>query len=140
MIAIDRLRNVEIFDGLKDDELLVVARFCQEENIPEGFMLCEEGAKAIKLFILEEGAISIRFKKGVNIAIQTPGKILGWSFLVPPNRYTASAVTIRPSKLLVIKSPDFYALVNRDPEMGLKIMNNLAQIVASRMKAFVGYY
>jgi CRP-like cAMP-binding protein len=60
--------------------------------------------------------------------------------LVPPNRYTASAVTVRPSKLLVINSPDFYALVNQDPKMGLKIMNNLAQVVASRMKAFVDYY
>jgi CRP-like cAMP-binding protein len=140
MILIERLRNVEIFQGLKDEELQVVARFCHEETMPEGCTLCEEGARAIKLFILEEGAISIRFMKGVNFAVQNPGKILGWSFLVPPNRYTASAVTIRPSKLLVINSPDFYALVNQDPKMGLKIMNNLAQVVASRMKAFVDYY
>jgi len=140
MILIERLRNVEIFQGLKDEELQVVARFCHEETMPEGCTLCEEGARAIKLFILEEGAISIRFMKGVNLTVQTPGKILGWSFLVPPNRYTASAVTIRPSKLLVINSPDFYALVNQDPKMGLKIMNNLAQVVASRMKAFVDYY
>jgi len=140
MIPSERLRNVEIFQGLKDEELQVVARFCQEEAVPEGYTLCEEGAKAIKLFILEEGAVSIRFKKGVNFAVQTPGKILGWSFLVPPNRYTASAVTILPSKLLVIKSPDFYALVNKDPKMGIKIMNNLAKVVASRMKAFVDYY
>jgi len=140
MIPNERLRNVEIFRGLNDEELKVVAQFCQEETVPEGCTLCEEGAKAIKLFILEEGAISIRFAKGVNFAVQTPGKILGWSFLVPPNRYTASAVTIRPSKLLVINSPDFYALVNRDPKMGLKIMNNLAQVVSSRMKAFVDYY
>ncbi len=140
MIAIERLRNVEILNGLGDEELAVVAKFCREQNVPEGSMLCEEGARATKLFILEEGAISIRFKKGVNFAVQTPGRILGWSFLVPPNRYTASAVTIRPSKLLVIKSPDFYSLINGNPAMGVKIMNNLAKIVASRMKAFVDYY
>ena len=140
MIPIERLRNVEIFQDLNDAELRIVAPFCQEEMIPEGCTLFEEEAKAIKLIILEEGAISIRFKKGVTFAVQTPGKILGWSFLVPPNRYMATAVTIRPSKLLVIKSPDFYALVQKDQKMGLKIMNNLAQVVASRMKAFVDYY
>ncbi len=140
MVAIERLRNVEILNGLQDEELAVVARFCQEQTVPEGSMLCEEGARATKLFILEEGAISIRFKKGVNFAVQTPGRILGWSFLVPPNRYTASAVTIRPSKLLVIMSPDFYSLINGNPTMGVKIMNNIAKIVASRMKAFVDYY
>ncbi len=140
MVAIERLRNVEILNSLGDEELAVVAQFCQEQTVPEGSMLCEEGARATKLFILEDGAVSIRFKKGVNYAIQTPGRILGWSFLVPPNRYTASAVTIRPSKLLVIMSPDFYSLINNNPTMGVKIMNNLATVVASRMKAFVDYY
>jgi CRP/FNR family cyclic AMP-dependent transcriptional regulator len=140
MIPIERLKKVEIFQNLDDDELKVVARFCQEETIPEGHTLFEEEDKAVKLFILEEGAVSIRFKKGVTFAIQTPGRILGWSFLVPPNRYTASGVTIRPSKMLVIKSPDFYALIQKDQKMGLKIMNNLARVVASRMKAFVDYY
>ncbi|MDI6752850.1 MAG: cyclic nucleotide-binding domain-containing protein [Thermodesulfobacteriota bacterium] len=140
MIQIERLRNVEIFQGLREEELKIVVQFCQEEMVPEGVTLCEEGARASKLFILEQGAISISFKKGVNFAIQTPGKILGWSFLIPPNRYTASAVTILPSKVLVINSPKFYELVHKDSKIGLKIMDNLAQVVASRMKAFVDYY
>ena len=96
--------------------------------------------RADKLFILEEGAVSIRFEKGVNYAIRAPGRILGWSFLVPPNRYTASAVTIAPSRLLVIKGPDFYDLVHKETKMGIKIMDNLAQVVSSRLKAFVDYY
>ena len=140
MILIERLRNVEIFRGLKDEELAIAAQFCQEENVPEGVTLCEEGARADKLFILEEGAISIRFEKGVNFTIRVPGKILGWSFLVPPNRYTASVVTIAPSRLLVIKGPDFYDLVHKETRMGLKIMDNLAQVVSSRLKAFVDYH
>jgi len=137
---LERLKNVDIFQGLADEELNIAAQFCQEESVPEGITLCEEGARADKLFILEQGAVSIRFQKGAHYAIQSPGKILGWSFLVPPNRYTASAVTISPSKLLVIKSPDFYDLIHNDKEMGLKIMDNLAQVVASRLKAYVDYY
>lgn len=140
MIDIARLRNVEIFQGLNDEDLRTASGFCQEETAPEGVTLCLEGSRADKLFILEEGAVSIRFSKGANYAIQTPGKILGWSFLVPPNRYTASAVTIAPSKLLVIKSPDFYALVHTEAKMGLRIMDNLSQVVAGRLKAFVDYY
>lgn len=140
MISVDSLRNVDIFHGLNEEELNIVSRFCTEESVPAGYTLCEEGSRADRLFILQEGSVSIRFKKGVNYSIQTPGKILGWSFLVPPNRYTASVVTITPSRLLVIKSPDFYKLVHQDPKMGLKVMDNLAQVVASRLKAFVDYY
>jgi len=140
MIEVERLKNVEIFKGLTDEQLAVVARFCQEEIIREGTTLCSEGARAENLFILESGAISVQFKKGVHFNIETPGKILGWSFLVPPNRYTASAITLVPSRLLVIKSPDFYDLVHHDSQIGLIIMDNLSQVVASRMKAFVDYY
>ena len=137
MVPTERIRNVEIFQGLKDEELKIVARFCKELQVPEKNLLCEEGARADKLFILEEGTVSIRFEKGASFEIKGPGKILGWSFLVPPYRYTASAVTVTRSRLLVIKSPDFYEMVHRDSKLGLKIMDNLAQLVSSRLKASV---
>jgi CRP-like cAMP-binding protein len=137
MIAVERIREVEIFQGLKDEELKAVSRYCQEEKVPQGTTLCQEGARADKLFILEEGAVSISFKKGVRFEIRGPGKILGWSFLVPPNRYTASAVTTTPAKLLTIKSPDFYELVNGEAKIGLRIMDNLSRVVAGRLKTFV---
>ena len=137
MIAIERIRNVDIFEGLKDEELKIASQYCQEERVPDKTTLCEEGTRADKLFILEEGTVSIKFKKGVHFEIHGPGKILGWSFLVPPNRYTASAVTVTPAKLLTIKSPDFYELVHKEAKIGLKIMDNLSQVVSGRLKAFV---
>ena len=136
MVPIERIRNVDIFQGLSDEDLEFVSPYCNAEKILSGTALCEEGERADKLFILEEGTVSIQFKKGVSFEIQGPGKILGWSFLVPPNRYTASAVAVVPSRLLVITSPDFYELVHKDSRVGLKIMDNLAQVVSSRLKAF----
>ncbi len=137
MISIERIRQVEIFQGLKDEELKAASRYCQEENVPPATVLCEEGARADKLFIVEEGTVAITFKKGVRFEIQGPGKILGWSFLVPPSRYTASAVTTTPAKLLTIKGPDFYQLVNGEANIGLRIMDNLSRVVAGRLKTFV---
>jgi CRP/FNR family cyclic AMP-dependent transcriptional regulator len=137
MVPAERIRNVEIFQGLKDEELKIVAQFCQELQVPENNTLCEEGARADRLYILEEGTVSVRFQKGATFEIRGPGKILGWSFLVPPNRYTASAVTVTPSRLLIIKSPDFYQLIHKDSRMGFKIMDSLAQVVSGRLKASV---
>jgi hypothetical protein len=34
----------------------------------------------------------------------------------------------------VIKNPDFNYLIHKEPKMGMKVMNNLAQIIASRLK------
>ena len=138
MISIDKLRTVDIFQGLTDWELKIVSQFFLEENMEKGATLFQEGEKADRLFILEEGAVSIGLKEGEKYDITMPGKIVGWSFLVPPNRYTASAVITAPSKLLVIKSPDFYYLIHKEPKMGVKVMGNLAQVVASRLSQLRG--
>ncbi len=134
VISIDRLRGVDILQGLAEWELQSIAQFFTEENIAAGLPLCEEGARAEQLYILEQGSVSLTSKKLGQLQINTPGRIVGWSFLVPPYRYTASAATTAPSKLLVIKSPDFYYLIHKQPKMGMKVMDNLAQIMASRFK------
>jgi CRP-like cAMP-binding protein len=134
IISIDRLREVEILQGLAEWELQSIAQFFNEETIAAGVSLCEESARADQLYILQQGSVTLSSKKLGQLEINTPGKIVGWSFLVPPYRYTASAVTTTPSKLLVIKSPDFYYLIHREPKMGMKVMNNLAQVMASRFK------
>lgn len=138
MISIDKLRNVDIFQGLTDWELRIVSQFFQEEILEEGITLFQEGERADRLFILEEGAVSLTFKEEEQYSVADPGRIIGWSFLVSPNRYTASAVTTAPSKLLVIKSPDFYYLIHKELRMGVKVMENLAQVVASRLSQIRG--
>jgi hypothetical protein len=138
MINIDRLRKVDILQGLTDWELKIIAQFFKDENFPESMTLFEEGQRADRLFILEEGEISIQLSKGERYSLHTPGRIVGWSFLVPPNRYTASAETTAPSRLLVMESPDFYYLIHKEPRMGVKVMANLAQVVASRLAQWTG--
>jgi len=53
---------------------------------------------------------------------------------VPPFLYTATVVTKAPSRVLVIKSPDFYYVIHKEPKMGMKVIINLAQVIASRLK------
>ncbi len=133
-ISIDRLRKVEIFRGLTDWELNLAAQFFQEERVPGGVTLCKEGEMADRLYILEEGTVTFTTQSGDAYELETPGKVIGWSFLVSPNLYTATATTFTPCRLLVMKSPDFYYLIHKDPKMGVKIMDNLARVVASRLK------
>ena len=131
---IDRLRKVDLLEGLAEDELRSISQYFEEESVDAGVTLCEEGKEADRLYILEQGKVSICFKKGGQCEIDIPGMVVGWSFLVPPFLYTASAVTTMPSKVLVIKSPDFYYIIHKEPKMGMKVINNLAQVIASRLK------
>jgi len=138
LIATDRLRKVDILQGLSDWELKSVSQFFQGENFSAGVTLCREGESADRLFVLEEGAVSIRMQGREAVTMDTSGKTVGCSFLVPPNRYTATATTQTPAYMLVIKSPDFSYLIHKTPRMGIKVMANLAQVVAGRLAMFKG--
>lgn len=138
VLSIDRLRKVDILEGLLEEELQGFAPFFEEEDVPTGKTLCEEGGSAERLYVLEQGRVSISSKKGGQYDIDGPEKIVGWSFLVPPFLYTASAVTMTPSKVLVIKSPDFYYVIHKEPKTGMKVINNLSQVIASRLRRHEG--
>ena len=134
VVSIERLRKVDVLQGLAEEEVQSIAPFFEEEDVAAGVTLCEEGASAERLYVLEQGRVSITSKMGGQYDIDTPGKIIGWSFLVPPFLYTASAVVMISSKVLVIKSPDFYYVIHKEPAMGIKVINNLSQVIASRLK------
>jgi hypothetical protein len=133
-VSLDRLRGVDFLKGFEEGELKSVAHFFEEQDVAAGVTLCKEGETADRLYVLEKGKVSILSRKGHRYDIETPGKMVVWSFLVPPFLYTASVATVTRSKLLVIKSPDFYYLIHKKPEMGMKMINNLAEIVAGRLK------
>ncbi len=133
LISVDRLRKVDFLQGLAEVELRSIAHFFKEENVGAGVSLCEEGARAERLYVLEQGRISISSKNSRRYDIYTPGKTVGSSFWVPPFLYTASAVTTAPSKLLVIKSRDFYDFIHNDSKMEMKVLSNMTQVIASRL-------
>ena len=134
-VSIDRLRKVDILRELLEEELQSIAPFFEDEEVVAEQTLCKEGEKAERLYVLEQGKVSISSKKGgQSYDVDTPGKTVGWSFLVPPFLYTATAVTTSPSKVLVIKGPDFYYILHKEPKMGMKVINNLSQVIASRLK------
>jgi len=134
MISIDSLRKVDFLQGLAEGDLQSIARFFEEENVGAGVTLCEEGARAERLYVLERGRVSISSKRGRQYYIDTPGKILGWSFLVPPFLYTASVVTMIRSEVLVIRNLHFYDFIHKEPKMEIKVLSNLAQVIASRLR------
>ncbi len=48
--------------------------------------------------------------------------------------YIDSPQTTSLSRFMVIKGPDFYCLIHKEPKMGVKGMDNLARIMSSRFK------
>ena len=138
MISMDALRNSELFEGLGDDELAIIARMAREETLEPGVRIFAEGEAAGSLYIVERGriAVLIDLGHGRQTVVDTvgPGASFGWSTLVPPYVYTASAMCSEPAKVLVVPGDGLRELCQQHCRTAYAIMERLAMVISTRLK------
>jgi CRP-like cAMP-binding protein len=140
MVNKERIEKAELFVGLSEEPLLEIAKICQPQVAPKGTLLCQDGAVAEKLYILENGKVMIKFKSGFSFDISVPGQILGWSALINPHRFKADAICEEDSNLICIKSSEFFELCHKHRDLGFIVMNNLSGIIFKRLQDVAEYY
>jgi len=66
--------------------------------------------------------------------VNRPHQTLGWSGVVSPNYYTASAYCEEDTELIVIPSTKFLNILEKYTATGYKIMLRIAQIISDRLR------
>lgn len=139
MISAYLLRNLELFNGLSDHEIALIAQVSRNEQFSSGQMLFKEGEPAVKIYALIEGEVEILKHDAGNVIIVdrvVPGKIFGWSALTEPAVLTASARTVKPTKLIVTDNNKLKCLFEKNPRMGYVVMSNLTRVISQRLSHF----
>jgi len=142
MVSIESLRTSELFAGLTDEELALVAAKAAEETYQAGDEICSERGVADRLFILQCGRVEvcIHLRSSaspdccVTVEEMERGRIFGWSSLVKQRRFTASARAIEPVRLITLHADEANALFDENAHIGFVVMKQLAEVVASRLQ------
>jgi CRP-like cAMP-binding protein len=66
--------------------------------------------------------------------VSKPYESFGWSGIVPPYQYTASAKCEEDTKFLVVSSETFMKLLKQNPEFGFKVMQHINEIIGDRLR------
>jgi CRP-like cAMP-binding protein len=141
MVTIEQIKIAEIFTGLGDAELQKIIPVCHEETLPKGTVIWKEGDSADRIYILQKGKARINLRGKSIIDIADPGKILGWSAFVKYNKYyTATAECLEDSTFIRITALDIMSLFRENQSIGLKVMDNLADVIARRLENIVEHY
>ncbi len=141
MVTIDEIKSAEIFSGLTDDELYKILPLCQKETLPKNTIIWKAGDVADRIYILQQGKARINLRGKNIIDITESGKILGWSAFVKYNKYyTATAECLEDSTFIRIGASDIMALFRENHSLGLKVMDNLADVIARRLENIVEHY
>lgn len=129
------IREAELFAGMPphiQDEVFGIAT---EEILPDGQVLFKRGDPADYLYILEEGLIDLTIKgdQMLTFLVDEFDAVFGWSALVEPKLYTATARCKKNSKVVKIDGGRLMRIFEKHPTEGLTVMRRLAGIVAGRL-------
>lgn len=128
----------EIMKGLSEQQRQKVRKLGRIEEYKPNAIVCNGGTASQKLYLVEEGLVSVQSELGnglrAPISLVFQGEAFGWSALVPPYRLTATVVAVSKSRVLSIERDPLLALMRSSPSLGLTIMENVATIMASRLR------
>ena len=139
MVTVQRLKEFELFKGVTDSDLKRIADLCQVQALHEGDRILEEGTRATNLHICCSGKVDIvtwvkkPWNKYVRIHQALPGEVFGWSALVAPYNYSASAICTEEGEEIRIRGTDLLSLLHQNPHLGYTIMENLAADIGTRL-------
>jgi len=126
-------QEVEIFKEIPSYIMDEIAELLSQEIFSAGSQVVREGNFADFFYILEDGEIVIQSEGRPSLPVNKAGSVIGWSALVEPRRYTATAVCKRESKVIKIDGDRLMRVLEKHPAEGLRIMRRLAGVIASRL-------
>ena len=141
--GIEVLQSSELFEALTKEELIRVVPSCSNLEAKEGRIIFTEGREAEYLFLVAEGKIALqkairaphaKHSRRTTVTLCSMGQVAGWSALVPPYKYTLSAIAWERCDLVSIDSALLRKVLELHPEMGYKIMRALSEIMSKRLK------
>jgi CRP-like cAMP-binding protein len=132
------IREADLFHGVDEKVIMDIGAGAIEEHHPAGVTLFETAQNADFLYVLEEGSVDIVIGEtegeGLHFLASNLGEVFGWSALVDPFTYTATALTKTDVQLIKVPRDKVELAMQRYPKDGLVIMRHLAGIVATRLR------
>ena len=127
------------FSGLDKDIVQFLCESATEIQIKKGGILFKQGERADKFYLLREGQMSVMVPAimGPNLEIQilSQDQILGWSWLIPPYRWSFQAQAIEDSVLIEFDGAAILAHCEEDKKFGYELFKRFASLMSERLNA-----
>jgi CRP-like cAMP-binding protein len=120
------LKNVLLFNHLKEKNLKLVANLLKEREYKKGDIIVKQGESGVGLFIIIKGKVKIVKKladgKEIDIAVHGENEFFGELSVLDDKPRTASVIAIEDTKTLAMTHWEFKALLEEHPEIALDIL------------------
>lgn len=137
------LKQCDIFYQFTPAQLELVANICQETTYNDGDLIFQENSGSKELYVILQGEVDILINRGgeganhkqTAIARLRRGQSFGEVALVDEGLRSASArVTQKDTRLLLIQREKLITLCEAYPQLGYRLMHNLATDLAMKIR------
>lgn len=135
----EQLSKVEIFSGLTEEGLRLLAEIATEESYPTGSVIFEHGALGDKLYLILEGRVRIsREVSGMGeeaLAVLDAGDVFGEMSLLDEAPRSAAALAHESCTLLSITKERFEDLLFLHKDLAYEVLWNVIRTLIRRLRA-----
>lgn len=121
-----RLKKIDLFASLSDEELDRLANVVGEVSIDEGEELLHAGTPPYQMFAIEEGSLEVR-RNGETLATIGEGEVVGERGIVTRGLRNASAVATSPVRAIFLTDDQVRRLRREHPEVGDRLRSILEE-------------
>lgn len=133
------LAEADFFSDLGPEILSVLAPHGRERTLNRNEVLFGHGDPARHFYLLRDGRIVIEVPaiEGPSLEVQElgAGNVLGWSWLIPPYRWSFQARADEPTHVLEFDGESIRARCDEDPAMGYVLLKRFARLMSVRLDA-----
>jgi len=128
-----------ILGDLEESDIRWMATVGANRKIPAGQTLIQEGAPVEALYIVIDGAFSVRLKTGAKIAALAAGDILGEMSLVEKRPPLVSVVAEDESLVLAVPQDRLAERLAAEPGFAGRFYRALAVFLSDRLRSTVAH-
>lgn len=138
--GLDRLlREHPFFRDMDSEARQILAGCAVNERFKAGEYIHREGEPAEKFFLIRHGVVAqeLRVPEREPIIVQTlhEGDILGWSWLVPPYRWSADARAMQLTRVVSLDAKCLRGKYENDPTLAYELFKRFVPVLANRLEA-----
>jgi signal transduction histidine kinase len=135
------LRRANLFKGLSDDEIDLVAEACAEEERDAGDVIFVEGSTADRFYIVMEGRVEVWKNfydpKPNLLAVHGSGRFFGEMALIDELPRSATVVAKERTRILYLYREDFLRLIRERASIALSVMTGISYMIRNSNESFV---
>ena len=126
-------------EGLQEAHLVRLAGLATLRRCASGEYLFKTGEPATHCYLIQSGHVNVQVHDPArgDLILESVGehKVLGWSWLVPPYRWSFDGRAVEPTEVVAIDSAGLRDACDRDHELGYQLLKRFTEVFSQRLHA-----